>query len=364
VTTQLTLRDDMRKLWTEHALWTRVFLIDSIAGLPGADAAYERLLRNQVDIGDAIRPFYGDDAGDQLTLLLRAHVAGTAAMVAAVKTGDRRTLGFVNTAWYANAHQIAVFLADTSRELTLAELDPMMRAHVYQTEAQAMARIQGDWTMDVETYDTVVSQTLEVADAMSGAIALQFGEMVAVDAAVTSSRAELHRAMRRLWQDHVSWNRVFIVDLIAGLPDTGTARTRLLQNRVDLGNAIEPFYGEDAANTLASLLHDHVDLTERVVRDAKNGNAADFAIASNLWYANADRIATFLAIFTQSLPLADLKALVRMHLDLTLAEVDARLSADWLTDVASYDAHEARMLALSDAVADGIVTQFPAQFAR
>lgn len=362
VTTELALRDDMRQLWTQHVLWTRVFLIDSIAGLADADAANKRLLQNQIDIGDAIRPFYGDSAGDELTALLLQYVTGAAAMVAAVKTGDRSALGVVNTAWYANAHEIAVFLADTSPELALADLDPIMRAHAYQVEAEATARVQGDWTMDVATHDTLAVRSLEMADALSGAIARQFPDTV--DTSATQSNGDLHRAMRRLWEHQVSWTRIFLVDSIAGLPDTGAARARLLQNQVDIGNAVKPFYGEEEGNTLTALLHDHVALTDRVVLDAKNRDTTDLTIASDLWYANGDRVAAFFAAGSPSVPLADARAMMRMHLDYTLAQANARLGADWPTDIAAFDAAEAHVLDMSDALGDSMVAQFPQPFSR
>src|SRR6185436_13244051 len=77
------LRDDMRMLWTQHVVWTRVFLIDTIAGLPDAPQATDRLLQNQVDLGDAVRPFYGDAAADQLTDLLTEHILGAADVLTA-----------------------------------------------------------------------------------------------------------------------------------------------------------------------------------------------------------------------------------------------------------------------------------------
>src|SRR5262245_19635064 len=66
-----TLHDEMRKLWTDHVTWTRLFLVSAIAGLPDLDATTARLLQNQEDIGAAVATFYGADAGARLTDLLR-----------------------------------------------------------------------------------------------------------------------------------------------------------------------------------------------------------------------------------------------------------------------------------------------------
>src|SRR5215831_2653258 len=80
--------DAMRRLWEDHIIWTRQYLVSAIAGLPDADAAAARLLRNQQDIGDAVKPFYGDAAGDRLTALLRDHILIAVDVVAAAKTND------------------------------------------------------------------------------------------------------------------------------------------------------------------------------------------------------------------------------------------------------------------------------------
>ena len=56
----------------------------------------------------------------------------------------------------------------------------------------------------------------------------------------SSKRAAFHDAMRKLWEDHITWTRVFIISASGDLPDKATATDRLLQNQVDIGNAIKP----------------------------------------------------------------------------------------------------------------------------
>src|SRR5215207_5795332 len=78
-------QDAMRKLWEDHITWTRVFIISAAADLPDKAAATDRLLQNQVDIGNAIKPYNGDAAGDQLTGLLKEHITTAAEIVTAAK---------------------------------------------------------------------------------------------------------------------------------------------------------------------------------------------------------------------------------------------------------------------------------------
>ena len=49
--------------------------------------------------------------------------------------------------------------------------------------------------------------------------------------------------MRKLWEDHITWTRLFIVSALSDLPDKGATTDRLRRNPVDIGNAIKPFYG-------------------------------------------------------------------------------------------------------------------------
>jgi hypothetical protein len=97
---RLALHDEMRRLWEDHITWTRLFIVSATAGLPDAPATTGRLLRNQKDIGDAIKPFYGRAAGARLTALLREHILGAAELVAAAKAGDQAAVERHSDAWY------------------------------------------------------------------------------------------------------------------------------------------------------------------------------------------------------------------------------------------------------------------------
>jgi hypothetical protein len=165
----------MRKLWEDHITWTRVFIISAAADLPDKDAATQRLLQNQVDIGNAIKPYYGDAAGNKLTALLKEHITTAAEVVAAAKANDKAKLDDANKRWFANADQIADFLSGANpKNWPAAEMRSMMHEHLTLTTNEAVARLHGDWAADIAAYDQVHNQILKMADMLSAGIANQF----------------------------------------------------------------------------------------------------------------------------------------------------------------------------------------------
>jgi hypothetical protein len=169
--------------------------------------------------------------------------------------------------------------------------------------------------------------------------------------------------MRKLWEDHVTWTRLFIVSAVADLPDAGPTAQRLLQNQVDIGNAIKPYYGEAAGEQLTALLTDHILIAADLVAAAKSGDTAAFEAAHTAWYANANDIAAFLASANpHHWPEAEMAAMMREHLDLTLQEAGARLAGDWAADIAAYDQIHLQGLHMADMLSDGIISQFPKAF--
>jgi hypothetical protein len=172
---ELALRNDMRRLWEDHVTWTRLAIISLTTDAPDTEATVGRLLQNQTDIGDAIEPFYGEAAGDELTRLLREHILIAADLVAAARAGDQAALADAQARWTANADEIASFLASANpRSWKLAELKAMLREHLRLTRDEAVARLQGDWAADVAAYDQIHLQALEMADHLSTGIVRQF----------------------------------------------------------------------------------------------------------------------------------------------------------------------------------------------
>jgi hypothetical protein len=169
------LRTDMRKLWEDHITWTRMVIVDFAAGLPALKASEQRLLRNQVDIGNAIKPYYGAAAGNTLTRLLRTHILEAVPVLTYAKAGDKARLTRALDAWYANGNEIARFLTKANPDSwPLAMTTKMMKDHLALTTEEAVARLQGKWQADVAAYDKVHAEILQMSDMLSAGLVAQF----------------------------------------------------------------------------------------------------------------------------------------------------------------------------------------------
>jgi hypothetical protein len=167
---------DMRKLWVDHVVYTRQFIVDSADDLDSLNETTNRLLENQEDIGDAIKPFYGDDAGNQLTDLLKEHILIAADLVNAAKEGNDTGVQEANATWFQNADDIAAFLAGANPNWDEDEMKDMLHEHLAVTTEEAVARLQGNYTADIEAFDKVHEQAMDMADGLSSGIIAQFPE--------------------------------------------------------------------------------------------------------------------------------------------------------------------------------------------
>lgn len=164
----------MRKLWEEHIVYTRNYIISELAGLPDTDAVAQRLLRNQDDIGNAIKPYYGDAAGKKLSTLLRDHIVVATEVVKAAKAGDKTQLADAQKKWTANGKDIAAFLSGANPNWPRKTLEEMLQKHLDLTTGEVVGRLNKDWAADIKAYDDGHTHMLMFADTLTDGIAKQF----------------------------------------------------------------------------------------------------------------------------------------------------------------------------------------------
>lgn len=174
------VRIALRKLWSDHVIWTRQYIVAAVAGTPDAKAAAGRLLRNQEDIGAAIVPYYGQAGGDRLTELLKQHILIAVDLVAAAKAGDEQAFATQDARWTANIGELAAFLSGANPNWPEKDVFDLLALHLKLTKDETVARITSDWAADVRAFDDIFNEIVVVADTLHDGLAAQFPDRFGV----------------------------------------------------------------------------------------------------------------------------------------------------------------------------------------
>lgn len=168
------LRDQLRYLWTDHAIWTRNYIVSAVAGLDDQSKALDRILRNQQEIGNAIKPYYGEAAGNQLAKLLKEHILIAGKIVDAAKKGKNSDVEKYNQAWYQNADDLARFLSSANPNWPEKQLKDILYTHLKQVADILKARLAKNWEADIAAFDQGKDHLIMLADVLADGIIKQF----------------------------------------------------------------------------------------------------------------------------------------------------------------------------------------------
>ncbi|MCR4294309.1 MAG: glycosyltransferase [Elusimicrobia bacterium] len=171
-------RASMRKLWAEHAIWTRAYIVAASAGAPDTAAAASRLLRNQSEIGAAFVPYYGDETGAKLGQLVKEHVLIAADLMAALKKGNEEKRRAADALWRDNAVELAALLNAANPHWSKEAYGDMLRRHLALTARQMTARLGKKWDEDIAAFDQAYAEILMMADDLADGVIKQFPEKI------------------------------------------------------------------------------------------------------------------------------------------------------------------------------------------
>lgn len=155
-------------------------------------------------------------------------------------------------------------------------------------------------------------------------------------------------------------HREFATDL----PDLQPTTDRLLAEPGRYRERGEPVLrrsGRHPAHQSSEAAHPH---DPDLLAAAKSADVTAFQHAKTAWYANANLVAAFLhKANPKNWPMADLRDMMKTHLDLTLKEASDQLEGNYAASVADFDTVETEFLGMADMLSSGIIAQFPHEFA-
>lgn len=170
------LKTAMQKAWIDHTIWTRSYIVSAISNRPDQTYVLERLLQNQQDIGNLIKPYYGEAAGDKLAQLLTEHIEIAGKIIEAAKANNQADVKKFNEDWHRNADDIAKFLSEANPNWKFKELQDMLYTHLKLINEIVISCLQGDWKRDIQATDENEIHMIHLADILTAGIIKQFPE--------------------------------------------------------------------------------------------------------------------------------------------------------------------------------------------
>ncbi|MUG86855.1 glycosyltransferase [Paenibacillus timonensis] len=168
------LKTAMQKVWIDHTIWTRSYIVSAMSDRPDQKDVLDRLLRNQQEIGDVIKPYYGEAAGNQLAELLKEHIQIAVQIVAAAKAGNQADVKKWDADWHRNADDIAKFLSNANPNWSFKTIQDMMYTHLQLITEIVVNCLKGDWKADIAATDKNEIHMIHLADILTEGIVKQF----------------------------------------------------------------------------------------------------------------------------------------------------------------------------------------------
>ncbi len=176
--------------------------------------------------------------------------------------------------------------------------------------------------------------------------------------------AELDMTLRDLWVGHIFWVRSVVFATFYG--DTAAekvAEENVVSNAKAIAGAVGSFYGKEAGDKLFGLLAGHYGAVKEYLTKSISGDKAGKDAAVEKLKKNATEIAEFLhGANPKNWPKDTLVSLLMAHGAQHIAQIDAVLAKDFGSEATTWEAMKKHIYTIADALAGGIVKQFPKKF--
>jgi hypothetical protein len=162
-----------RNLWNDHAWRIRNFIVSYLNSTSDVETATAWVVENISDLSNVVKVYYGEDAASKFQTILKAVVDRVIEKLRAAKSGE--SVSTISEEDAGTLNDLAVFL-DTAnptywkKEVVLPILQKIFSLWLN----QMLARIAGEWNMDLQYTDEIHEHLLKLADIFSSGIIGQF----------------------------------------------------------------------------------------------------------------------------------------------------------------------------------------------
>lgn len=162
---------DSTKVWADHVFYTRNYLISVLSNIEDVGEISSRLLQNQEDIGNLLRPYYDSATVDHLVELLKSHVTILVDIIAA-SLAQQPTEELV-TNWRTNCEQIVKQLEEMNSYWEQSPLESLWSMHLTLTLNEVQYRLIKNWSSDIMNFDKITENIYAISDCIVKGVVMQ-----------------------------------------------------------------------------------------------------------------------------------------------------------------------------------------------
>lgn len=170
----LELNNEMRRLWQEHGIWTKLAITALASNAPDTQLVTARLLRNGDDFAKLFSNFYDPTSSQKFGELIKEHLMIAADLVMAAKRNDTNAMNAIEKKWYANADEIANFMGSINPYWNVFEVRNMLHQHLALVKDEAVAILNHKYAEEITIFDQIGMQAMMMADMFTNGIIQQF----------------------------------------------------------------------------------------------------------------------------------------------------------------------------------------------
>lgn len=166
---EVDLKTTMLKLWSDHGNYT-VFVIKSIVDHnQDTDVLLPRLLNNQKEIGDQLKPYIGTAKGNKLTKVLQEHIKLAGEVIKAATYN--KPIEQAKAKLFKNSDEVAMVLTSINPDiLPYEETQEMFRVHNEFVINMTIARLQKNYKKEIKLYDAYINELVMMSNMIVDAL--------------------------------------------------------------------------------------------------------------------------------------------------------------------------------------------------
>ncbi len=317
--------------------------------------------QNSQELAAAVGSIYGSDAQQTFLNLWRAHIGFFVDYTQAAAARDTAKQAKARADLDGYRQDIDAFFSGANPNLPKGAVAQLFVAHVQHLTGAIDMLAAGDLSGGYAMLRMAAQQTPELMDPLSAAIVKQFPDRF--PGSVDSPATGLRVALNNLAQEHVYLAGFAFNAALAGRADEfNVAAAATDQNTQDLAAAVGSVYGADAQQTFLRLWRAHIGFFVDYAQGAATNDSAKMAKARADLDGYRQDIDAFFSGANPNLPKGAVAQLFVAHVQHLTGTIDMLAAGNVSGAYAMLRMAAQQTPELANALAEGIVAQFPDKF--